>query len=115
MNDCDPQQKRGNLRMTTRFRAVTMTAAAAAAAAAACMCFAGAARADVVIGQDWTQMANSNGYTYYDGFTDYADGAPTTLIQQVNRNGNNWLQYNNTNGQYWGQLTAQMWANPAVA
>src|SRR5438045_1693699 len=73
-----------------------------------------AARADVTIAQNWSPTSNQNGYTYFDGFTDYADGTPTTLMQQVTRQGNQWLQYTNQNGQYWGQLVAQGWANPAV-
>jgi len=72
------------------------------------------AKADVVLGQDWNPVSNSNGYTYFDGFTDYAGGAPTAQLQQVTRNGNNWLQYTNASGQYWGQLVGQNWANPAV-
>jgi hypothetical protein len=104
----DHQQRRGQ-----QWRARAITAAAVALAAGALLT-AGHARADVTIGEDWTPTTNSNGYTYFDGFTDYADGAPTTLLQQVDRGGNKWLQYTNTNGQYWGQLVGQGWANSNV-
>src|SRR5262249_40410055 len=82
--------------------------------AAALLAGAQGAKADVTLGQDWTPVSNTNGYTYFDGFTDYADGAPTTLLAQVTRNGGNWLKYTNQNGQYWGQITGQGWANPGV-
>jgi hypothetical protein len=88
---------------------------AAAVIAAGLVSGASLARADVIIGQDWTPALNENGYTYFDGFTDYADGQPTVNLAQVTRNGGNWLQYNNTAGQYWGQLVGQMWANPNLS
>jgi len=87
---------------------------AALVAAAVVIASSGGSRADVTIGQDWTPVANENGFTYFDGFTDYADGAPTTLLSQVSRNGSSWLKYVNQNGQYWGQVTGQGWANPSV-
>jgi hypothetical protein len=79
------------------------------------MLWAAAARADVTIGQDWNPVSNENGFTYFDGFTDYADGSMNTNLSQVSRSGNNWLRYDNTAGQYWGQLVGQMWANSALA
>src|SRR3954465_15873532 len=103
----DHQQRRGQQRR----RAVTAVAAALAAGA---IFTAGRAQADVTIGEDWTPTTNTNGYTYFDGFTDYADGSPTTQLQQVDRGGNKWLQYTNANGQYWGQLVGQGWANNNV-
>src|SRR5256885_3572969 len=107
-------EKNAGQRRATSRRARSATTIAVAAAATALILAAPAARADVLIGSEWTPVSNSNGYTYFDGFTDYADGAPVTRLAQVNRGGNNWLQYTNSSGQYWGQLTAQMWANSAV-
>src|SRR5256885_5143760 len=107
-------EKNAGQRRATSRRARSATTIAVAAAATALILAAPAARADVTLGQEWTPVSNSNGYTYFDGFTDYADGAPTTLLAQVTRSGGNWLKYTNQNGQYWGQITGQGWANPGV-
>jgi len=74
-----------------------------------------ASGADVVIGTEWTPTLNENGFTYFSGFTDYASGTPTTKLQQVVRNGDNWLKYSNDSGQYWGQLVGQSWGNPGIS
>src|SRR4051812_15220608 len=99
----DHQQRRGQ----PWRRAVTMAAALAAAGA---VFTAGGARADVNIASEWTPVSNTNGYTYYDGFTNYS-GNP---LAQVNINGNNWLQLDDANA-YWGQFTGQMWANNTLS
>jgi hypothetical protein len=106
-------------RKKSRPAAVAIVAAAAAAAVQFGVGVGGLgadeARGDVLIGTDWTPTPNENGYTYFNGFTDYAGGAPTTKLQQVTRNGDNWLKYSNETGQYWGQLVGQGWSNPAIS
>src|SRR5690242_16906067 len=84
--------------------------AAAAVAVTGMLLRAPAASADVTIGADWTPVANSNGFTYYDGITNYS-GNP---LAQVDVNGNKWLQLDVSNA-YWGQYTGQRWANSALA
>src|SRR5512132_891740 len=76
-------------------------------ACAAVMLAARTVGADVMIGQEWTPVANENGYTYYDGFTSYSGNG----LAQVVLGGNPCLQLDITNP-YWGQSTGQMWANP---
>src|SRR3954454_20385376 len=82
-------------------------ALAMAAAAAMAGMTAGAARADVTVGQDWNPVSNSIGYTYYDGFTSYSGNL---LAQVPSGTGNTALQIDITNP-YWGQFTGQSWAN----
>jgi hypothetical protein len=78
----------------------------AATTIAATLICGSAAKSDVTIGQDWTPVPNQNGFTYYDGITNYS-GNP---LAQVDVNGNKWLQLDDSNP-YWGQYTGQEWAN----
>src|SRR5689334_18538244 len=100
------QSGRGNQQRWRR-----MKVAAAIALAAAGIAVSGQrASADVTLASDWNPVPNSNGYTYYDGFTNYS-GNP---IAQVDIGGNKWLQLDAANP-YWGQFTGQMWANNTLA
>src|SRR4051812_34821574 len=98
-----------------RVKSVALMAAAAMTAQIAVGVASVARGADVMIGTEWTPVVNENGHTYFSGFTDYNGGIPTTTLQQVARNGDNWLKYTNQNAQYWGELVGQSWANTAVS
>jgi len=88
----------------------SMLAMAAAATMQVLVGGGGVVRGEVLIGRDWTPAPNSNGYTYYDGITNYS-GNP---LAQVDAATNPRLQIDITNA-YWGQTSGQMWANNAFS
>ena len=97
-----------------------MVAAAAAGAAGVLLLAAtnNVARADMLISADWPENPpTEDGWYRIAGFTDYASGqtpANGAGITRVDQGGDFKLQYVNANGQYWGQIVGQSWANPAI-